>query len=308
MSSELDLLKQENAKLVAENASLLAKEAGFIARIVELEQTAKENAELKAKVAKLEQTAEENAELKARVAKLEQKQLQNDISSNTGSSNSSFISPEDKEVDDFVDLKVKEKIRNDQSHVILTESPSLQTEVSKLEQDDEIDKNQIVEQGLIQELHLPTKENDNSKIRARKLLMLFGKDGVGIDKIKQVTYSANEISKLTNVQIQSVINQVTLKTVPSGNDQTNAEVSALSNARSAHTSVSSNSAHNRDYFRNKILGRYPDIYREFSSEKFDCYGAIDKSLCPACKLSHKDEKSIRGKNEAGSYFINKKLK
>src|SRR5438128_4923534 len=177
---------------------------------------------------------------------------------------------------------------NDQSHVILTESPSLQTEVSELEQDDEIDKNQIVEQGLIQELHLPTKENDSSiqisnssdksgnmsseesmivsfgnsaqhlshlfktaiKSRQQEILnwyyyslefenkvrditadgkikdktartviykemkpflpnitqdnlrqktlrarMLFGKDGVGIDKIKQVTYSANEISK-----------------------------------------------------------------------------------------------------------------
>ncbi|CAG8686568.1 5485_t:CDS:2, partial [Ambispora leptoticha] len=36
-------------------------------------------------------------------------------------------------------------IKNDQSHVILTESPSLQTEVSKLEQDDKIDKNQIIE-------------------------------------------------------------------------------------------------------------------------------------------------------------------
>jgi len=138
---------------------------------------------------------------------LEQKQLQNVISSDTHPSNYSSISPEDKEVDDFVDLKVKEKISNeirdrnrkklqrsagkqaqdllqfheitsrdmesrpqvdhntktvpsgnDQSHVILTESPLLQTEVSELEQDDEIDKNQIVEQGLIQELHLPTKE------------------------------------------------------------------------------------------------------------------------------------------------------
>jgi len=89
-----------------------------------------------------------------------------------------------------------------------------------------------------------TQDNLRKKThRARKLLMLFGKDGVGIDKIKQVTYSANEISRLTNVQIQNVINQVTLKTVPSGNDQTNAEVSALSNARSAHISVSSNSAH-----------------------------------------------------------------
>jgi len=67
--------------------------------------------------------------------------------------------------------------------------------------------------------------------------------------------------------------------------------------------VSSNSAHDRDYFRNKILGRYPDIYREFSSDKFDYYGIIDKSLCPACKVSHKDEQSIKGRYGVGSYFI-----
>src|SRR5205085_1736052 len=102
MSSELDLLRQENSKLMSENAVLIAK-------IVELEQTAKENAELKARVAKLEQTAEENTELKARVAKLEQKQLQTDISSDTRPSNSP-ISPEDKEVDD---LKVKERVSNE---------------------------------------------------------------------------------------------------------------------------------------------------------------------------------------------------
>ena len=72
--------------------------------------------------------------------------------------------------------------------------------------------------------------------RARKHLMLFGKNGVGIDKIKLASYSATEILKLTNAQIQNVINQVkkytsehqshvTLKTVPSGNDQIKAKVS-----------------------------------------------------------------------------------
>ena len=68
-------------------------------------------------------------------------------------------------------------------------------------------------------------------------------------------------------------------------------------------SVSYNPIYDRVYFRNKILGQYPDIHREFSSEKFDYYGIIDKSLCPACKSSHKDGKSIRGRYEAGSYFI-----
>src|SRR5207245_1038016 len=165
--------------------------------------------------------------------------------------------------------------------------------------DDEFDKNQIVEQGLIQELHLPTKENDSSikisnsgdksgnmsseesmivsfgnsaqylshlfktaiksrqqeilnwyyyslefenkvrdiiaddkikdktartmiykemkpflsnitqdnlrkkTLRARKLLTLFGKNRVGIDKIKLTTYSANEITTLANAQTNS---------------------------------------------------------------------------------------------------------
>src|SRR3954452_21421423 len=40
--------------------------------------------------------------------------------------------------------------------------------------------------------------------RARKHLILFGKNGVEIDKIKLVSYNAAEISKLTNAQIQNV--------------------------------------------------------------------------------------------------------
>src|ERR1044072_507827 len=51
-----------------------------------------------------------------------------------------------------------------------------------------------------------TQDNLRKKtLRARKHLMLFGKNGVGIDKIKLVSYSATEISKLNNVQIQNVI-------------------------------------------------------------------------------------------------------
>ncbi|CAG8535291.1 18474_t:CDS:1, partial [Gigaspora margarita] len=38
---------------MSENASLLAKEAGLMARIIELEQSTKENVELKAEVTKL---------------------------------------------------------------------------------------------------------------------------------------------------------------------------------------------------------------------------------------------------------------
>jgi hypothetical protein len=162
---------------------------------------------------------------------------------------------------------------------------------------------------------LPTKiTQDNLRkktLRARKHLMLFGKNGVGIDKIKLVSYSATEISKLTNTQIQNVINQVkkytsehqshvTLKTVPSGNDQIKAKVSTSANILS---SPQSNPTYDRTYFRNKTLGQYPNLYREFSSENFDYYGITDEKSCPLCKIGHDDEEGIEGRYKAGSYFI-----
>ena len=102
----------------------------------------------------------------------------------------------------------------------------------------------------------------------------------------------------TNTPIVSHPEEASLESVSTNNISPETKIPSID-----HASVSSNSAHDRAYFRNKILGRYPDIHREFSSEKFDYYGIIDKSLCPACKSSHRDEKSIRGRYEAGSYFI-----
>ncbi|RHZ74205.1 hypothetical protein Glove_227g186 [Diversispora epigaea] len=72
---------------------------------------------------------------------------------------------------------------------------------------------------------------------------------------------------------------------------------------SEEASTSSNPTHDRDYFRNKILWQHSDLYKQFSNKKFDYYGVIETSLYPVCKLSHKDEKSVRGRYEAGSYFI-----
>ncbi|EXX66428.1 hypothetical protein RirG_123880 [Rhizophagus irregularis DAOM 197198w] len=111
--------------------------------------------------------------------------------------------------------------------------------------------------------------------RARKHLMLFGKNGIGLDKIKLVSYSATKILKLTNAQIQNVIDQVKkytsdhqshmtlIKTIPSGNDQ----------------------------------------IKEFSSENFDYYGITDETSCPLYRLKHDDEEIIEDTYKTGSYFI-----
>ncbi|CAG8581811.1 3925_t:CDS:2 [Cetraspora pellucida] len=254
-------LRELNSKLKVEITELRKKYSKVEAENMKLRQIIKENTKRDARVEELEQ---KNIELEIRLVILEQEEKgistkdalqsliiscneESNISSHevTTSGNSdthqeleTFTSPtsvktislEEKEENEFLDSMYKEQ------------SSLLQTEVSELKQDNEINKNQIVEHDLIQKLHLPTKENDSS--------------------------------------------------IKIGNDQTNAKVS-----------TSSNSTHGYAYFHNKILGRYPDIYREFSSKKFNYYEIIDKSLCPICKLNHRDEKSIRDKYEAGSYFI-----
>src|SRR5207248_1072505 len=139
----------------------------------------------------------------------------------------------------------------------------------------------------------------------------------GMDKIKYVTCSANEISKLTNAQIQNVIDQVTSKTVSLGNDQshvssktasgdqTNASSKPEVNVSTASCSPipRTNSTYDRTYFCNKILDQYPNLYREFSSENFNYYGITDETSFPLCKLKHDNEESIEGTYKAGSYFI-----
>ncbi|CAG8719814.1 10101_t:CDS:2, partial [Racocetra fulgida] len=160
-------------------------------------------------------------------------------------------------------------------------------------------------------------------LRARKIRKLFGENGVGIDKVKYVTCSANDISKLTNAQIQNIINQVTSKTVSLGNDQnhvteTEASITNIPSILLSHTSnseymiskdkkslletkvsVSSNPAHSHAYFRNKTLDQYPNLYREGSDGNDDYYGITDESLCPLCKLDHDDDNGIGGRYEVG---------
>jgi hypothetical protein len=140
-------------------------------------------------------------------------------------------------------------------------------------------------------------------LRAKKIRMLFGEGGVGIDKIKQVTFSVYDISSLTINQIQSVIKNVTsagrTPEVPKRNHVT----SVTNRDDQINVSAEVTTTYDRSYFRNKTLDQYPALYREFSSENFDYYGITDETSCPLCKLNHNDEESIEGRYKSGSYFI-----
>ena len=61
--------------------------------------------------------------------------------------------------------------------------------------------------------------------------------------------------------------------------------------------------YDRSYFRSKTLDQYPNLYRKYSSEKFDYYGITDEASCPLCKLDHNDEENLEGRYKAESYFI-----
>jgi hypothetical protein len=177
---------------------------------------------------------------------------------------------------------------------------------------------------------LPTKiTQDNLRkktLRARKHLMLFGKNGVGIDKIKLVSYSATEISKLTYPQIRNVIDQVISKTVPSGNDQnhvisktnqtTKSEVSVpTAPIPSSHDSNSSGDSSKigpdnspvipydaRAPYNNVALKEYPYLSLYNSDIHNDAYEFKNSGLCPGCGKEHNKGKVV-GQCTKGSYYI-----
>jgi hypothetical protein len=71
-----------------------------------------------------------------------------------------------------------------------------------------------------------------------------------------------------------------------------------------------NSTYNRSYFYKKILDQYPNLYREYSSEKFNYYGITNETscrisreiICLLYKLGH-DNEEIESRYKAKSYFI-----
>ncbi|UZO00907.1 uncharacterized protein OCT59_012021 [Rhizophagus irregularis] len=186
--------------------------------------------------------------------------------------------------------------------------------------------------------------NVKIKKRAEKNYKLFEK--VGLDKIKYInSYSVNFISEFTDAQFQEIINYgISLKKLPSeaghvskisetacpekilpevnapstsqitpakadDNDFMDLKEEDFDGGEVVITSVSSasQSKPNNSYFRNKILDKYPNLYKECSSENFDYYGITDETtcrdyICPLCKLGHDDEE-IEGRYKAGSYFI-----
>jgi len=224
-------------------------------------------------------------------------------------------------------------IKSDQQEILDWYNYSLEFEskVDTLTADSRI-KDKIVRSMIYKEMKLffstkITQDNLHKKtLRARKHLMLFRKNEVRINKIKLVSYNATEISKLTYLQIQNVINQVISKTVLSENDQnhvisktnqtnasTKSEVSVLiissqdSNFSSDSSKISPDNLLIIPYdacapYINVALKEYPYLFLYNSDRHNDTYEFKNSGLCSRCEKKH-DKGKVVSRDIKGFYYI-----
>ncbi|RHZ47544.1 hypothetical protein Glove_578g47 [Diversispora epigaea] len=121
--------------------------------------------------------------------------------------------------------------------------------------------------------HLPSITSGNLRmktLRAKKIHMLFRKDGVGIDKIKKVSYKKPLLEIDTN-----------------RDDQTNEEVSTTS-IPSIHSSGPDNLPKIKMYLSTSSailsMAQYSFSYDSNSNDVYRC--KTSSSLCPSCKENH----------------------
>ena len=158
--------------------------------------------------------------------------------------------------------------------------------------------------------------------KAKKIHTLF--EGIGIDKIRQITYSANKLSKLIDMQIDTIkitlceknlrthvtsemitsdatasitlasLGRMTskkiIKTIP-------AEVPAFSQPNKTVTPYDA-----RAPYINVALKEYPYLSLFNSDRHNDGYEFKNSGLCPGCEKEH-DKGKVVGRCIKGSYYI-----
>ncbi|CAG8557406.1 10652_t:CDS:10 [Cetraspora pellucida] len=350
----LDLLKTHIAELEAENAKLRQT-------IKEKSDLKTENSKHKAKNAKLKV---EVAKLRHDIEKIK---LQ--IQVNANEQDASFIedilqflaclellvtlkaqrlkakpaSLEDKKINEFLDSKYKEKLSE-----LLYDAKT--TKIVKNQNTEPASEESIKVISRNKESDIPV-HTKNDKYIAIKLAHLYQKARKAkkntvyakreeilnwyyyikeIEKIKQIkSYSANKISKLTNPQIQHIIDYFAdesykkiivkcqlhnLRSYPyitkfsNSNDLSETEIYICIFTKSQITNSSDSKTKISISLENKITkinaplipqvntpaNQYSNLYREFSSENFNYYKITDNISCPLCKLDYDNEESIKG--------------
>ncbi|CAJ0859336.1 15213_t:CDS:2 [Entrophospora sp. SA101] len=235
----------------------------------------------------------------------------------------------DKEINDFLDQKVKEKVRTSTTVLKIPYNQKVEQglthELSVCAEDNDIKNNAI--HGFssdkpfniqIPELSLEVILTESSRVTAQNIADLFN---IAMKvRQKEILYwycyyktyedrigNIRSIEKIDDKSARTSVYNEIKSLLPDITDNAHVIEPSISNDSEklpeTEVSVSSNPAHDHTYFCNKTLEQYPNLYREFSSENADYYGITDETLCPLCELNHEDEEGVEGRYEAGSYYI-----
>ncbi|CAJ0832075.1 206_t:CDS:2, partial [Entrophospora sp. SA101] len=188
---------------------------------------------------------------------------------NLSSDNSSKPSNSSRDIKTVPSGTIKFQIHHVKQKPLVREND--QTEISELEQDDGTDKNQIVEQGLIEELGISTEKQGLMTLGSP-----FGPDSA-IDNTSSTEINTSE--NKCSAQHLSYLFKTAIK---------------------SRQEEIINWYYYSLEFENKIHTITAD---EYSDGNDDYYGINAESLCPLCKLEHENEEVIEGEYNDGSYYI-----
>ncbi|RIA82547.1 hypothetical protein C1645_835200 [Glomus cerebriforme] len=330
-TQSIDSLRELNVKFLAEITELRKKFAKIESENAKIPKLKRKVADVEVENAKLKQIIEENAKRDVRVKELEQKNTKLEARLAIVEQSS---------------MAVDGQSKNDKEAIAKQSAPSsciysnveIKVEVESTEKC--FAKNSSSDDNLLlipdysqgkQDQSLPSCVSDQKSLVDREIDTFLDdvhkksvSDGIrrhNKEKLLRETASLKVLPSAENNLTVSLENdkiESSTKTVSSGNDQSHVPLKITNgdaflklkvNVSTTSRSPIPRTTYDQSYFRNKTLGQYPTLYREFSSENFDYYGITDetscdpKRTCPLCSLDHNDEKSIEGKYKAGSYFI-----
>ncbi|RHZ53302.1 hypothetical protein Glove_443g48 [Diversispora epigaea] len=346
VQSTIDSLRELNAKLKfpivelrKKNAKLLNKEAGFMTKIIELKQFAKENTELKTRFEKLEKKNKtdtvhfitKNIELKDRVTKIEQNISTKDISQCSEllvTSQLSIPPPTEEHSIDSVSLE-----KNSGNNPKKIKNISDNTSSHKLD-DFLYEKNKKSISNMIR------KKNQEKKIQAQ---VSHNASSVPADSLCNKILDTETEEEPCDLENKQGLMQELSQNTPNVkiNESYIQNLDNLTSDKTARTKLYKEMKpflpHVTDLNLRKKTQRTWKILKLFGEEEvgiakikqvtysastiseltnaqiqniidykqknIDYYGVNAESPCPICKLNHEDEDGINGEYKNGSYYI-----
>ncbi|RIA98924.1 hypothetical protein C1645_812094 [Glomus cerebriforme] len=310
MESEIDLLRQENARLMAKNYELETE-------IVKLSQIIEENA--RRDVRSTEDKIIDNCLLKQTlmsevlpeitdVYDICQKQTQlkqckpDSKTNNTVSKDCSFSQSEISR--DKKNTQVSENSNNSLSSKLCNASSNFKCDEKNSEFSLEAiltGSNKVTSQVIVDLFNIAMKARQKEilcwycyyKTYEDRVRDVKSKNGIDDKSARTLVYSEIKplLPDITDINLPTNMDDIDYDdSIPNWNGHVTSKTNKTDASEMQVTTVPQ-PIYDYAYFHNKALDQYFNLYKEFSSENVDYYRITNKTLCPLCKLDHDNEEN-----------------